>query len=89
LNDPNRLTGLVGKTFMKEGGDSDVPRTQRHVTDFWNSAHDNLHILWPVVCRWILSLFNRRVNHEECKVVDVSRVGEIKTAYRKPRVEIF
>jgi len=34
-------------------------------------------------------LFNRQVNHEECKVVYVSRVGQIKTADRKRRVEIF
>jgi hypothetical protein len=24
-----------------------VPRTQRHVTDYWNSSYDNLHIPWP------------------------------------------
>lgn len=44
-------TGLVYKTFMKDDGDRGVLRTQRHVTDFWNSTHDNLHIPWPVVCR--------------------------------------
>jgi hypothetical protein len=44
-------TGLVYKTFMKDDGDRGVLRTQRHVTDFRNSTHDNLHIPWPVVCR--------------------------------------